>query len=81
MSIPTTFQSRWTKVALANIHKVFKKTVLSFVYDILNFKKQRTYAHSVFVYAFPARSPRICHLPKCTDREGLAKRRIGTRQR
>ena len=29
--------------------RLFKKTVISFVYDILNFKKQRTHAHSVFV--------------------------------
>ena len=33
----------------------------------MNFKKQRTHEHSVFVLAFPARSPRIRHRSELTE--------------
>ena len=35
----------------------------------LNFKKQRTHAHYLFVQAFPARSPRILPRNKLTERD------------
>ena len=67
-----TFQSRSEKVDPANIHKAFFKKHFSTVYNIdniLNFKKQRTHAHSILVLAFPARSPPIRHRSELTERD------------
>ena len=67
-----TFQSRSAKVNPANIHKGFFKKHFSTVHNIdkiLNFKKQRTHAHSILVLAFPAPSPAIRHRSELTERD------------
>ena len=47
---------------------VVKKAKSPVAYNT-NVHKQRTHAHSVFVYAFPARSPRIRQRNELTDRD------------
>ena len=47
----------------------FEKPSSTTSWSLLNFKKQHTHAHSVFVQAFPDRSPRVRHPSELTEKD------------
>ena len=63
-SIPQTSTRVWKKLSSTTSWSLHPR-----IQSVLNFKNQHTHTHSVFVKAFPARSPRIRHRSELTERD------------